>query len=499
MRSRVSPHEPAITCGIVMDFGTLTDRVTRLAGSMRTTLGLEPGDRVALFMENRAEVFETMFACWVAGLCVVPINAKLHPREVAYIVTDCAARALLTTTANVHDLRNECGANGPTLLAVDSLRYTSLMLGEPLACTDVAPTDPAWIFYTSGTTGQPKGAVLSHRNLLFMTMAYYADIEQVAPGQTMFHAAPLSHGSGLYSLPHLFGGGHQVILDGFKPPEVLDLLKRYPAVTMFAAPTMLTRLVNAVDGVEEPAGNLKIVLYGGGPMYVADILKTMDVFGPRFFQLFGQGESPMTITGLRPSDHAGPRDDAHLARLGSCGTPRTGVEVRIVDDAGVDRPTGELGEIVTRSDCVMAGYWNNAKASASALRDGWLWTGDIGSLDERGYLSLRDRSKDMIISGGTNIYPREIEEVLLVHPAVVECSVIGRPHAEWGEEVVAFVVARDGQAPAIDELDAICLTRIARFKRPRHYRFVDALPKNNYGKVLKTELRKMLAKENQHA
>lgn len=499
-RARVSPDAPAITQGSVThDYRSFVERASQIAGSMRTSLGLASGDRVALFMENRLEVFETMFAAWIAGLCVVPVNAKLHPREVAYIVTDCAAQAVFTTTASIAPLQEAMPERAPVQVAVDSDAYSALITGDPLRCADVAPTDPAWVFYTSGTTGQPKGAVLSHRSLLFMSMAYYADIEQVCPGQSMFHAAPLSHGSGLYALPHLFGGGQQVILDGFRPPELFELLKRYRDVTMFAAPTMLTRLVHAADGVDDPVGHLRTVLYGGGPMYVSDILEAIEVFGSRFFQLFGQGESPMTITGLRQSDHVGDRDDAHLARLGTCGSARTGVEVRIVDDAGIDVPVGTLGEIVTRSDCVMSGYWNNPEATAAALRDGWLWTGDVGSMDERGFLSLRDRSKDMIISGGTNIYPREIEEVLLTHPSIVECSVVGRPHADWGEEAVAFVVAREGQVPTVDELDAICLTRIARFKRPRHYRFVDTLPKNNYGKVLKTELRKRLEQENEHA
>jgi acyl-CoA synthetase (AMP-forming)/AMP-acid ligase II len=242
-----------------------------------------------------------------------------------------------------------------------------------------------------------------------------------------------------------------------------------------------------------------MMYYGGGPMYVSDLVKALDCFGPRLAQLFGQGESPMTITLLSQVDHLGDRGAAHLERLGSCGIARTGVEVKVVDDEGRELPIGEVGEVVTRSDCVMSGYWSNPRATQQALRDGWLWTGDIGSMDERGYLTLRDRSKDMIISGGTNIYPREIEEVLLRHPAVLECSVVGRPHADWGEEVIAFIVRRDGQEVSPAMLDELCLSQIARFKRPKHYRFTDALPKNNYGKVLKTELRRFLSQENDHA
>ena len=190
----------------------------------------------------------------------------------------------------------------------------------------------------------------------------------------------------------------------------------------------------------------------------------------------------MTITGLAQAFHE------QREKLETCGMARTGVEVRVFDDEDRELPPGETGEIVTRSDCVMAGYWKNPEASATALRGGWLHTGDLGSLDAEGFLTIKDRSKDMIISGGANIYPREIEEVLLRHPAVAECSVVGRPHAEWGEEVVAFIVSRS--TVGAEELDSLCLSNIARFKRPREYRFVEALPKNNYGKVLKTELRK---------
>jgi acyl-CoA synthetase (AMP-forming)/AMP-acid ligase II len=224
-------------------------------------------------------------------------------------------------------------------------------------------------------------------------------------------------------------------------------------------------------------------------MYLSDCLSAIDCFGPRLYNLFGQGESPMTITGLSKSVHADSDHPRYRERLASCGAPRMGVDLRIVDEEGRLLAPGEVGEVATRSDCVMAGYWNKPEASAEALRGGWLHTGDLGSLDDEGFLTLRDRSKDLIISGGSNIYPREIEEVILRDPRVLECSVVGRPHADWGEEVVAFVVPRPGEAIAEGELDALCLDNVARFKRPKDYRFVDSLPKNNYGKVLKRELR----------
>ena len=257
---------------------------------------------------------------------------------------------------------------------------------------------------------------------------------------------------------------------------------------------MLTRLVHAPEVAGADLANLKTIYYGGGPMYVADLEKALRLFGPRLYQLYGQGESPMTITGL---DQAActptPAHPRWRERLGSCGVPRTGVLVKVVDDNDRELPPGEIGEVVTRSDCVMEGYWQNPEANAETLRGGWLHTGDLGSMDEDGFLTLRDRSKDMIISGGSNIYPREIEEVLLRHPDLVEASVVGRPHPDWGEEVVAFIVAKPGAAVAEAALDRLCLDHIARFKRPREYRFVDSLPKNNYGKVLKTELRRLLS------
>ena len=454
--ARRLPGQPAMASGerVVSSYEELSIRVAGLAAGLISKFHLAPGDRVALAMKNCPQYWELLFACWHAGLAAVPINAKLHAKEIEYIVGNCGAKACFFHPQEFVKLT-----------------------GEPQPPAEVKPDDLAWLFYTSGTTGVPKGAMLTHRNLLFATQAYFADIDKLGPGDAILHPAPLSHGSGLYGLPHFAAGAVNVIPQsgGFDAEEIFDLLERWPNASFFAAPTMIVRLL-ASPAARPPAG-LKTITYGGAPMYVADALRAIDLFGPRLYQLFGQGESPMTITGLPQHLHE------RRNKLETCGYARTGVEVKVL----------ESGEIVTRSDCVMAGYWDNPGATAQALRGGWLHTGDIGRMDEQGFLTILDRSKDMIISGGSNIYPREIEEVLLRHPAVAECSVVGRPHPEWGEEVVAFVVLKEKNLPLKpDDLDSLCLENIARFKRPKDYRFVDALPKNNDGKVLKTELRKRL-------
>jgi long-chain acyl-CoA synthetase len=255
---------------------------------------------------------------------------------------------------------------------------------------------------------------------------------------------------------------------------------------------MLTRMVNDPASRNAEIGNIRTIFYGGAPMYLEDLKRALTGFGPCLWQGYGQGETPNTISYLSKAIHADTKHPRYEQRLASVGIPRTGVEVRVVDTEGLDRPPGELGEVICRSDVTMSGYWNNPAANANALRDGWLYTGDLATFDEDGFLTLKDRSKDMIISGGSNIYPREVEEVLLLHPDVLEVSVVGRPHADWGEEVVAFVVPRPGKQIDDAELERVCLDNIARFKRPKLYLRIDALPKNNYGKVLKTDLRERL-------
>ena len=489
--ARRLPDRPAVSDDrSSRTYRELTERVARLAGGLRAQ-GLAPGDRVLLSLENCGEFLELLFGCWAAGLCAVPANARLHPREVEFIAEDSGARLLVATPVLAEALAPLAGAVASLdrVVATRSADYDGLF-GEPLGADPEQPTDSAWLFYTSGTTGRPKGAVLTHRNLVFMSQCYYADIDQLDERDTHVLAAPVSHGAGLYALPFLLKGAHQIVLPHFDVEAILDVIARHPRVSMFAAPTMLTRLVHAPEVAAADIANLRTIYYGGGPMYVADLERALDIFGPRLYQLYGQGESPMTITGL--AQHLHERDHPHwYDRLASCGYARSGVVVRVVDDQDRELRAGEIGEVITKSDCVMDGYWQNPAANAETLRGGWLHTGDLGSMNADGLLTLRDRSKDMIISGGSNIYPREIEEVLLRHPDVVEASVVGRSHPDWGEEVVAFLVARRGTVVAAAELDRLCLDHIARFKRPRDYRFVEALPKNNYGKVLKTELRRL--------
>ncbi len=492
--ARHHPALPAVARGDrpLHDFAALAGRVGRLARGLREGLGLAAESRVALVMRNCPQYLEVLLACWHAGLAPVPVNAKLHPRELEFIFQDTGAGACFVTADLAGGVAEAVrAAGGPVrIVDVDSADYGRLFAEAPLPLQERDAAAAAWIFYTSGTTGKPKGVILTQRNLTAATLAYFSDVDAIAPGDAILHAAPMSHGSGMYILPHLARGACQVIPESgaFEPAEIFSAAARWPGLSLFAAPTMVKRMVDwAAEKGADPAG-LKTVVYGGGPMYVEDIKRAMAVLGNRFAQIYGQGESPMTITAMDKAAHA-VADDAMLA---SVGRPYLGVEVMVADADDRPLPAGEIGEILVRGDTVMAGYLNNPEATAKTLAGGWLHTGDVGCFDGRGYLTLKDRSKDLIISGGSNIYPREVEEVLLRHPGVAEVSVVGAPDPEWGEIVLAFVVRRPGSAVEEVDLDALCLDHIARFKRPKRYRFVGGLPKNATGKVLKTELRRAL-------
>lgn len=494
--ARTLPGAPAVTYrGRTWTYGEFLRRVAGTAAFLRARTGGTTGARVALAMENSAGFLQILYACWHAGLCAVPMNAKLHPQEFAFILRHCSAALCLASPTLYTGIRDVLETDHTRLLEADDALLSAMAGTPPCDIVERAATDPAWLFYTSGTTGRPKGATLSHRNLSTMTLCYYADIDMLDERDTLVHAAPLSHGSGVYSIPHVARGSHQVIADSghFSAGELFGIIERHPNVSFFAAPTMVVRLMNDAGVAHARLDHLKTIMYGGGPMYVADLERALDLFGPRLYQIYGQGESPMTITGLGKRMHVVAGDAAaRHARLSSAGPARTGVEVRVVDEEDRDVPPGEVGEVITRSDCVMPGYWDDPQATARALRGGWLHTGDLGSLDTAGLLTLKDRSKDLIISGGANIYPREVEDVLLQHPDVAEVSVVGASDADWGETVVAFVVPLPGRSVTAEALDARCLEHIARFKRPKRYVFVDSLPKNKHGKVLKTALRERL-------
>ena len=482
------------------DYAQFNERVNRLANAL-STLGIVQGDHVALLMHNEPQMLEAMFACFKMGCAAVPINFRLHPSEYVYIINHCAAKAvicspqfnkaLVAASEQLADVRYmvTTGAAANSLL-----EYESVLAGGVAHFEDarVDPNDVAWLFYTSGTTGQPKGAMLTHRNLLAMTMNFYADM---FPGfgrnEAVLHAAPLSHGSGLYALPNIGKAAANIIFSEktFEPGLVCKTIQEQRVTNMFAAPTMIKRLVDSTEADCYDLSSLKAVVYGGAPMLVEDLTKAMQKLGPCLVQLYGLGESPMTITYLAHQDHVLDGSDDQMRRLASAGIARTNTQVAIVDDNDRVLGPGERGQIITRSDLVMKGYWRDPQATTQTVKDGWLYTGDVGYLDERGYLFIMDRSKDMIISGGENIYPREIEEVIVQHPAVREVAVIGVPDEQWGEQVKAVVAVVKGIEVTESELIEFCKQHIASFKKPKSVDFVDELPKNNYGKIVKRQLR----------
>ena len=494
-----APERPALFEGAHLraTHGQWAERAARLGAALRAR-ELQPGDRVLLFMRNHPRYLEFIFGCWWAGLVVVPVNNKLHLKEVQWIADNAQARWAFVTRDLMPEGEILTGLDG--LTEADSAEADALLShAQALAqITERSGDDTAWLFYTSGTTGRPKGVMITHRNLLTMGLGYFCDVDAITPQDAIAYAAPMSHGAGIYAIPHLMAGARHVVpaSGGFDAAELFALGVHVGPLSLFAAPTIVKRLVDEAEATGHSparcAQSFKTIVYGGAPMYAADIERALRLMGPRFVQIYGQGESPMTGTVLSRAHLADTAHPRHAERIASVGVAQTPVRIRVADAQGRDLPLGEVGEVLIGGDSVMAGYWRHPEATAAAIREGWLWTGDMGCLDADGFLTLKDRSKDLIISGGSNIYPREVEEVLLMAPGVAEASVVGAPDAEWGEVVVAFVVAAPGATVDAQTLDVHCIEQIARFKRPKRYVFVQALPKNNYGKVLKTELRARL-------
>ena len=481
--AQVSGDQPALFHGTdqIANYAELANMVQSCAAWLQDN-GVAPGDHIGIFMKNTPEYLTVFYGIWAAGAVAVPINGKLHPKEADWILENAEAKFVFC-----------CEGLGAALSEIECCVHVFVPAlgdfkdGRSFHIVDRHSDDLAWLFYTSGTTGRPKGVMITHGMICQMALGYFADVDHVSAQDTALYAAPMSHGAGLYNIMHMRVGARHVVpkSGGFEEGEIFELARHFGNVHMFAAPTMVKRMTQIAKEHGETGAGIRTIVYAGGPMYLADIIEAVDHFGPIFVQVYGQGECPMGITALSREEVCDRTHPNWKERLKSVGRAQSTVEVQIGDENGNILPIGEIGEIMVRGDLVMPGYWKNPEASEKTLRNGWLQTGDMGAMDQDGYVTMHDRSKDMIISGGTNIYPREVEEVLMTHPDVIEASVVGRPNAEWGEDVVAFVVGD----VSTDALDDLCLSQIARFKRPKDYVFLDQLPKNNYGKVLKTVLR----------
>lgn len=495
------PERPSwIQDGKIISFAEAETRVNRLANGL-IDLGMAKGQRLGLLVNNCYEGLEAILAPMKVGMSVVPINARLHEKEIQYLLKNSDARGLVYG----HEFRSQVDSMRSSLSKLEhlicigeggarSIDYESLLSRSSEDKPDVYidPEDLAWVFYTSGTTGRPKGAMLSHRNILSMTQGFLTDINSARLGDVLLHASPITHGSGL-SMFHHIGRGAANAFPGtrrFDPSLIFQAIERYEVTTMFMAPTMINMLVASGSHGKYDLSSLHTIVYGGGPMYVEHLLEAMETFGNIFVQLYGQGEAPMAITSLPKEEHFLSDDPDRLRRLGSAGREVTGVRVAILDEEDRELEVGVTGEICVRSDLVMSGYLNNPSATSETLRNGWLHTGDLGYLDEKAYLFVTDRKNDMIISGGANIYPREVEEVIARHPAVADVSVFGVPDAVWGESVkAALVLSHDVQVTEEDIIE-FCRVNMASYKKPKSVDFHETLPKNAYGKVEKNELRK---------
>jgi acyl-CoA synthetase (AMP-forming)/AMP-acid ligase II len=480
----------------------LDRRVDALAAGLAAR-GVIKGDRVLVQSKNCNQLFESMFACFRLGAVWVPTNYRQTPPEVAYLAQASGAAVLICQDA----FPDHAGAVRdalPDLLHVITIgqagtgeSFEALIAahdGAAFPAADVEHDDPCWFFFTAGTTGRPKAGVLTHGQMGFVITNHLCDL---MPGTTEADAslvvAPLSHGAGIHQLVQVARAVKTVLpaSDRLDPEEVWSLIARWRITNMFTVPTIVKLLTEhpAVDAHDH--GSLRYVIYAGAPMYRQDQKHALAKLGRVLVQYFGLGEVTGNITVLPPRLHE--PEDGPGARVGTCGMERTAMQVSIQDEAGRELAPFETGEICVCGLAVFAGYYNNPEANAKSFRNGWFRTGDLGHMDAQGFLYITGRASDMYISGGSNVYPREIEETLLTHPAVAETAILGVPDPVWGEVGLAVVVARPGHAMTEAEVLAWLDGKVARYKIPKRAIFWDELPKSGYGKITKNIIRAELA------
>jgi long-chain acyl-CoA synthetase len=494
--ARRVPDRVALACGgATRSFREVDERSDRLATALHA-LGLLPGERLALLVGNRMEFVETELAAIKAGLVKVPINPRLHPREYVFMLADCGTAAVVCDGGFVPELRARRG-DLPGLRHVvtlgepegDAVGFEALVAAHPPAPPSVefGSDDAFLIRYTGGTTGRPKGIVHTHRAFTAITLDVVRELS-LEEHDVVLVVGHLSHGNNFLWAPAFTVGSTQVILDHFDPRVALAEIQRHQVTFTYMVPTMIQALLN--EPIEAyDCSSLQTFLYASAPMPVETLKAAIRRFGPIFVQVYTLSESPVITTILHKGDHVLEGPEPLVRRLASCGREALDVEVRVVAESGKDVESGQVGEIIVRTACNMKEYWNLPEATARTLRDGWVYTGDLATVDDAGYLYIVDRKHDMIISGGFNIYPREVEEVLYLHPAVQEAAVIGVPDETWGESVKAIVSLKPGASATAEELIGLCLQHLARYKRPKSIEFVAALPKTPVGKILRRELR----------
>ncbi len=491
--ARKYPHRPGLIQGDDQwSWSQINARVDALAHHVKS-LGIRPGDRILVQLTNGLPLFELAWVAFKLGAVWVPVNYRLTPPEVAYIAKSSGAAMMITQSAFDAHLA-AVQSESPVLrqvLMTDQPAYEALASQhtDPFAAEEVTYHHPLWFFFTSGTTGRPKAAVLTHGQMAFVVTNHLADLlPALNQHDVSLVVAPLSHGAGIHALINVSRGAANVLLpdESLNCAAAFEAIEQHRVTNMFTVPTILKRLAEDPAAARFDHASLKHVIYAGAPMYKADQQRAMAALGPVIVQYFGLGEVTGNITVLRSDEHL--EEDGTL--LGTSGTARSGMEVSVLDEQCQPVAIGVQGEICTRGPAVFAGYWNHPEANAQAFRGGWFHTGDLGSLDWRGFVTVSGRASDMYISGGSNVYPREVEEALLTMPAIAEAVVFGVPDPQWGELGVAVLAARDpGVTIAPEEILAHLQPCLARYKWPRTIQFWPSLPKSAYGKLVKKDIR----------